>query len=95
MVKAYYTLLLSRPPLLTFDIVRRATLADCFLVMDCLYDTDLPTSYQLSVTRYLPARRPHHLMIALASCTIRVFHFSEVFLSRSRFYDPVFASVFG
>jgi len=70
------------------DIIFRVSLADCFLVMDCLLTTDYPHHHRMSQTRFLSDRRPHHLIIAFPHLTISVFALSDVFLTRYRLDLP-------
>ena len=59
-----------------------ASLADCLLVSD--YGMDSPHTYWLHQTPFLAVQCPHHLMIVLSSCTLRVASFRSVLLSRFR-----------
>src|SRR6202789_4134246 len=70
------------PSSYSLDILSRASLAMCHLVSICTSDTDCPSSYQLSHSRFISDRRPHYLIITFPSCTLRVCSFSDVFLTR-------------
>jgi hypothetical protein len=75
------------PPL---DIVIRASLVDC-LLLPCdtyshvsNYGMDCHHTYWLHQTQFLSVRHPHHLIIVLSSCTLRVASISDLLLSHFR-----------
>ena len=60
----------SHPPLLTTDLIFRASLADCWLVLDC--NTGYPTMYNLSTTQFLADAHPHCYAPGLILCATRL-----------------------
>jgi len=84
---------------ISLDILFQVSLADCFIVSDSFYDTDCPRAHRLSETLSFLDRRPYSLIMAdrryyslvivFPSSTLRVFQFSDLFLTRFRFRVPL------
>ena len=70
------------------DVLLRASLAQSLLVLPGTKKFPHPCHAVLAEWLYLPDRRPHHLIIALPSCTLRVLSFSSVFLTHHRLFAP-------
>ena len=70
------------------DVLLRATTAQSLFVLDCTEKEDYPLFYFISESPYLSKRHPHHLIITLPSCTLRVLLFPDVFLSRFTLRTP-------
>ena len=69
-----------RPPsLMTAIVITRASLMDCWLVLD---SSDFPTHYNLAPTLFTSDIHPHYLVVYLPSITICICLLSDVFLSR-------------
>ena len=70
------------------DVLLRASLAQSLLVLPGTKKFPSPCHAVLAEWLYLPDRRPHHLIIALPSCTLRILSFSSVFLTHHRLFAP-------
>src|ERR1700674_5485546 len=70
------------------DVFLRASLAQTLFVSDCTPDRDYPLSCFLSETYFIVEDAPHHLIITLPSCTLRVFPLSRIFISRFTMITP-------
>ena len=73
------------PPLMMAIVIIRASLVDCWLVLDSL---DFPTYYNLATTLFASDICPHYLVVYLPSITIRVCLLSDVFLSHHTIAMP-------
>ena len=60
------------PSRYVYDVLTRASLAQTLLVSDCTVFRDYPLSCFISDTLYLAEDAPHHLIITLRLCTLRV-----------------------
>jgi hypothetical protein len=84
---------------ISWTVLFRVSLADCFIIPDSPYDLDCPPSYRLSETLSLLDRRPYSLIIAdrryyslvivFPTSTLRVYRFSDLFLTCFRFSVPL------
>ena len=71
-----------------YDVLIRASCAQTLLVSDCTSDRDYPLSCFVSETLYLYEDAPHHLIILLSSCTLRVLPLIDCFVSCFTFRVP-------
>ena len=76
------------PSAFLIDVLLRASTAQSLFVLDCTEKGDYPLFYFISESPYLSKQRPHHLIIALPSCTLHVLLFPDVFLSRFTLRTP-------
>ena len=72
-----------------YNVLLHASLAQCLLILDCTIERDYPLYCYLSETLFLYEDAPHHLIILLSSCTLRVFPMTDVFVSRFTFRVPL------
>ena len=64
-------------------IILHASVAMFRFVLDYPFDgTDLPRTYPVSERLFLADGRPHYLICIFPSCTLRVHHFPDLFLTR-------------
>jgi len=70
------------------DVFLRASLAQTLFVSDCTAARDYPLSCYLSETLFIVENAPHHLIIILPSCTLRVSPLTSIFLSRFTMDTP-------
>jgi hypothetical protein len=66
------------PSAFLIDVLLRAYRAQSLLVSDCTIYRDYPLSCFISETLSLTEDTPHHLIIALPSCTLRAFPLRHV-----------------
>jgi hypothetical protein len=69
------------PSTFLIDVLLRAYRAQCLLVSDCTIYRDYPLHCFISETLSLTEDAPHHLIIALPSCTLHTFPLRHVFVT--------------
>src|SRR5882757_3041717 len=60
------------PLTFVYDVLVRASLAQSLLVSDCTPDRGYPLHCFVSNMLYIAEDAPHHLIISLHSCTLRI-----------------------
>src|SRR5882757_1912918 len=65
-----------------YDVFSRASFAQTLLVSDCTPSRDYPLYCFVSDTLFITKDAPHHLIISLQSCTLRVCPMSSILLTR-------------
>ena len=65
-----------------YDVFARAFFAQTLLVSDCTPSRDYPLYCFVSDTLFITEDAPHHLIISLQSCTLRVCPMSSILLTR-------------
>src|SRR5882757_3563285 len=65
-----------------YNVFARASFAQTLLVSDCTPSRDYPLYCFVSDTLFITEDAPHHLIISLRSCTLRVFPISSILLTR-------------
>src|SRR6267154_1692453 len=76
------------PLVFVYDVLVRASYAQSLLVSDCTPDRDFPLHCFISDTLFIAKDAPHHLIISLRSCTLRVCPMSSILLTRFTFRVP-------
>ena len=72
-----------------YDMLVRASYAQSLLVSDCTPDRDYPLHCFISDTLFIAEDAPHHLIISLRSCTLRVCPMSSILLTCFTFRVPL------
>src|SRR5882757_4983773 len=62
-----------------YDMLVRASYAQSLLVSDCTPDRDYPLHCFISDTLFIAEDAPHHLIISLRSCTLRICPMFSIF----------------
>jgi hypothetical protein len=73
------------PSAYLYDVLVRASFAQCLLVSDCTANRDYPLHCFFSECLYCVEDAPHHLIISLPSCTLCVSPMSDIWLIRFKF----------
>src|SRR6267154_2482715 len=72
-----------------YDVFARASFAETLLVSDCTPSRDYPLYCFVSDTLFITEDAPHHLIISLHSCTLRVCPMSSILLTRFTLHVPL------
>src|SRR5882757_1443967 len=71
-----------------YDVFARASFAQTLLVLDCTPSRDYPLFCFVSDTLFITEDAPHHLIISLQSCILRVCPMSSILLTCFTLHVP-------